>query len=129
MSDWRDVVAVDVTDDWCTVGLRSNGTVVATGRNGFGQCNLNGWKLFNALETIEQERAEAVERRRIEAERKAEEARLEAERKAKCTAELNAEKTALMTEYSQLKGLFCGKRRKEIDARVAEINRKLESLS
>ncbi len=36
-----------------TVGLRSDGTVVAVGDNRDGQCNVFGWRLFNRLEELE----------------------------------------------------------------------------
>ena len=39
---WRDLVAVSAGREH-TVGLRSDGTVVATGDNGYGQCDVSGW--------------------------------------------------------------------------------------
>lgn len=61
---------------------------------------------------------------RLEAERRTEEARIKAERKAA----LESEKSALTAELSILKGLFSGKRRKEIEARLAEIETELKNL-
>lgn len=29
-----------------SLGLRSDGTVIAVGNNGYGQCNVSDWKLF-----------------------------------------------------------------------------------
>jgi len=40
--DWRDIVAVSAGSCY-TVGLRTDGTVVGTGRNDFGQRNFNYW--------------------------------------------------------------------------------------
>ncbi len=37
-----------------TVGLRADGTVLAVGNNGSGQCNTGDWKLFDHIETIEE---------------------------------------------------------------------------
>lgn len=142
VSDWNNIVAI-VAGEYHTVGLRADGTVMAVGTNRDGQCNTSDWKLFNSLETIEQEREESAARKaeearleadrkaeevRLEAERKAEKARLEAERKAKRAAELNAEKSALCTKLSNLKGLFTGKRRKEIEARLEAIEHELKGL-
>ena len=40
---WKNIVAV--SKGWYhTVGLRSNGTVVATGSNKYGECNVSDWK-------------------------------------------------------------------------------------
>jgi hypothetical protein len=95
------------------------------------------------VETLEQEREEAAERARLEAERRAEEERLEVERKAEQErlenerkakaiaarkSALESEKSALTTELSNLKGLFTGKRRKEIEARLAEIETERKGL-
>jgi hypothetical protein len=91
--------------------LKSDGTVVAIGDNKNGECDISGWKLFNSLETLENERKEAPERNRIEEIQK-----------------LQVEKSALNTELSNLKGLFTGKRRKEIETRLAVIDAQLEKL-
>ena len=42
VSDWCDIVAVAAG---CahTVGLKSDGTVVAVGDNEYGQCDVSGW--------------------------------------------------------------------------------------
>ena len=41
---------------------------------------------------------------------------------------LEQEKSALQTELANLKGLFTGKRRKEIETRLAEIETELKGL-
>jgi len=43
VSGWTDIVAVAV-GDYHVVGLRSDGTVVATGTNGYGQCDVSEWR-------------------------------------------------------------------------------------
>jgi alpha-tubulin suppressor-like RCC1 family protein len=145
--EWKEIVSIAVSS-YYTVGLRSDGTVVATGYNKDGQCNVEGWKLFENYETIDAERKAAEERaaaerkaaeERAAAERKAAEERAEAERKAAAEkaererqekiAKLNAEKASLQDELASLKGLFSGKRRKEIEARLAEIGKELEKLN
>ena len=52
----------------------------------------------------------------------------EAKRRAQKRAALLAEQNELQTELSQLKGLFSGKRRKEIEARLAELSTALREL-
>ena len=103
VSGWTDIVAVSA-GNLHTVGLRSDGTVVAVGSNERGQCDVSGWKLFNSLDTLEQERAETKKRR---------------------IAQLQQQKTALQTELAGLKGLFTGKRRREIEAQLMQIENEL----
>ncbi len=59
--------------------------------------------------------------------RKAAEEKAEAERKAGIAA-LNEEKSRLQSELANLKGLFSGKRRREIEARLAQIEAELSKL-
>ena len=129
VGDWRDVIAI-ACNNTHTVGLRADGTVVATGGNRDG--DVGGWKLFDNLDTIERERAEMKKR----AERAAEEARLRVEREAaeeqkrreERKAALVRERASLQAELAGLKGLFTGKRRKEIETRLAQIEAEQKEL-
>ena len=157
VSGWKNVVAI-AAGRYHTVGLRADGTVVTVGNDEDGKCGVSGWKLFDHFDTLEQERKEAAERaerkrkeaaERAERERKAAAERAKLERKAAAEraererrekeerdrkekearrGTLTAERSALTTELSNLKGLFSGKRRKEIEARLAEINAELKKL-
>ena len=42
VSDWKDIVAVSAGNGH-TVGLKSDGTVVAVGENDDGQCDVKSW--------------------------------------------------------------------------------------
>ena len=55
---WKDMVAVTART-YHTVGVRADGTVVAIGAKNCGQCNVSGWKLFNHIDTLQQELEEA----------------------------------------------------------------------
>jgi hypothetical protein len=92
---------------------------------------------------LEDERKEATARaeqaRKAAAEqaaRKWQEAAARAERERKAAEQecqqklqrLQSEQRALKTELANLKGLFSGKRRKEIEARLQEIERSLSKL-
>lgn len=110
LSAWTDIVAV--FGDWTFVGVKADGMVVTTSD----KYDVSGWKLFDRIETVEQERKEA--QRRFEEE--------EAQARAQRRAALEAERTALQNELANLKGLFSGKRRKEIEARLAAIAKELE---
>ena len=150
VSGWTDVVAVAAGDNY-TLGVRSNGTVlsVASTRREIGgirvnyqvpeEKNIASWRLFRSLNTLDQEREGAHrrdEQRRLEAKRRSEEVeqrRLEEkqrrqEERAKRRAALEAEKSNLQTELSNLRGLFTGKRRREIEARLAEVEEELKRL-
>ena len=150
VSDWRGIVAVS-TEGHHTVGLKSDGTVVAVRDNDYGKCHVSDWKLFQNLETIEEEREQARLRREKEAEKarkreeqlraerekakreKAEREKAEREKaereKAERKAALEREKTALQTELANLRGLFTGKRRREIESRLAQIEKDLKGLN
>lgn len=46
--DWKDIVAIDLcqgfaTSDCLALGLKADGTVVASGNNRFGECNVSSW--------------------------------------------------------------------------------------
>ena len=43
VSEWTDIVEISAGDGH-TVGLKSDGTVVAVGWNFYGQCDVSGWK-------------------------------------------------------------------------------------
>ena len=131
VTDWDDIVAVSAGIEQ-TVGLKSDGTVVAVGCNGKGQCSVDGWKLFGSLETLEQERTEA--RKCAEKARKREKeeyARRLTEKKAaieRTLMSLQQEKESLQIELANLRGLFTGKRRRQIEERIGQIDAKQKAL-
>ena len=81
--------------------------------------------LFRSLKNYKDSADHATECDRAYKGLKAEHEKRERENK---TAELNSEKTALQTELANLKGIFSGKRRKQIEARLAEIESELNTL-
>lgn len=71
VSEWTDIVAVSAGDCF-TIGLKSDGTVVATKFIGdeeyyHGQCNADGWKLFDDLDSLEKAKQMAEEKRKKDA--------------------------------------------------------------
>ena len=116
--DWRDIVAIAVDPDY-RVGIKADGTVVTTEFIKDKKSNMldlykreliKDWKLFNSADTVEEECRATIEKRT---------ARI---------AALTEEKESLKTELSNLKGLFTGRRRREIEARLAEIEAELKKL-
>ena len=49
VSQWENIVAV-AAGGTHTVGLRADGTVIATGGNDYGQCNVGGWTDIVAID-------------------------------------------------------------------------------
>ena len=114
VSGWRDVVAISAGEGH-TVGLKADGTVVAVGENDDGQCNVSGWRLFQSVNTLEKEREEARKRREQE--------------KARRIAQLQQQRADVQSELANLKGLFTGMRRRELESKLAEINNELKGLN
>lgn len=117
-----DIVAI-AAQDCRTVGLKASGKVVEhceIGQQPFGVTHR--WKLFQSLDTIEQEWEEARQRAKAEAERQARE-------KEERRRNLDAERSTLQTELAGLKGLFTALRRKQIETRLAVIETELKGLS
>ncbi|MBP3524719.1 MAG: hypothetical protein J6M56_14310 [Clostridia bacterium] len=53
MKNWRDIVAISMGCGFA-VGLKSDGTVVATGCNEYGQCNVENWSNIVAISAGEE---------------------------------------------------------------------------
>ena len=140
VSDWQDIVAV-CAGGGHTVGLRSDGTVVAVGLNANGQCNVSDWRLFSNVENLkaereairqrgEEARQKEAQRRREEKQRQREEKRRrrEEEQRAQRRNVLEAERARLQAELPTIKGLFSGGKRKQVEARLSEIEAELKKL-
>lgn len=129
--DWTDLAAFACVSFKKIIGLKTDGTVVAKGfKDEEIMSGVRTWKLFNSIDTLEQEReAIEAERRRQEAEAKAKAvaAKAEAERQAKIDA-LEREKQSLQAELPTLKGLFSGVKRRQIEARLAQIEAELKNI-
>lgn len=154
VSSWRNIVAV-TTGGERTMGLKMDGTVVTAGYNEispFGKMenekSTSDWKLFESVETLEQE--QAVARKRAKEERMAATKRAEAERiaatkqteeecitaakqmevdkNAEQREELQAQLQAIHTEMDGLKGIFSIKRRRELEVRMGQILLDLDDL-
>lgn len=109
VSGWRDMIAVSAGIRH-TVGLRLDGTVAAVGDNRRGQCEVQEWKLFSDLAAWEENVTAAGVRRQ--------------KREVLCR-----EQAELKKELLSLKGLFTGKRRKEIEERLGELDAALDEIA
>ena len=122
VSKWSDIVGIAAGNTY-TLGLRSDGTVVGTGGKKLIINKASKWKLFDNIDTLEEDRVRAKQQ-----------AQTGGAGAAAPTdgghnhAAMEAERSSLQTELSNLKGFFAGKRRKEIEARLAEIEAELKKL-
>ena len=117
VSSWTDIVAV-AANGFHTVGLKSDGMVVACGDNYYGQCNVSGWKLFANFDDVVSRAVAEDEKRKAAAEK----------RRLDRIAALEAEKQRIATELPHIKGLFSGGKRRDMENRLAEIEKGLASL-
>ena len=154
---WKDIVAIAVGEHHI-VGLMSNGKVVAEGdyRSGHqdwrttGQCDVNKWKLFKSDAEKEPDYTSACALQAKGTEETLQKASVlfrtlrgfkdsterakicwqtfETMKKDRERTELSIEKEKLSMEFVNLKGLFSGRRRKEIESRLAEIEAELAKL-
>lgn len=108
-------VAIAATDT-LLVGVQEDGTVIAKDLRYASSDPVTATeKLFSHVDTLQQERMKAAEEQQI------------ALAKQKAADEsLRQEQMVLQAELSQLKGLFTGKRRKEIEIRLKEIENELD---
>ena len=108
VSNWRNIISVTVG---CqnTFGVKDNGRVIATKYKGdqkyyLGQDKVSGWKLFNSIEELE-ERYDRI--------RKARMALIE-----KNIAARQKRVTEAQNELANLRGVFTGKRRRELEEQI-----------
>ena len=138
VSNWKDIVAIAAGNSH-TIGLKADGTVVAVGQNDYGQCDVSGWKLFKSEDEKESEYKAACRLQNTGTWDNINNALnmfnglgnyKDSPTRAKwCYGSLlTGEKSALQKELANLKGLFTGRRRKEIEARLAQIESELNKL-
>ena len=150
VEDWRNVVAITAYGK-NSAALCANGSVIVG--DILYEGDVQKWDLFGAGGIdgcIEHFKAQKARAEKAEAERKAAIERAEAERKAaeekaraaaekrrqeKITAletertDLQARVLAVQDELANLKGLFTGRRRKELEEKTAEIMSRLHEIS
>lgn len=123
--NWEQIQMLYATDT-VVIGLGKDGTLrfaEPPKKERFKNKGIYQARLFNRVETLAQDRMEMV-RKLAEAKQRAAE-----KQRAEKLAKLKQEAGALQTELSNLKGLFTGKRRREIETRLTEIERELKGLS
>lgn len=134
---WTNIVAIAAGPHGDTVGLKADGTVVVADMNNVVQRYVSDWKLFDSVDTIEQEREikmaevkrqEDEKRNKEEEERRRKEEEERQEREARIQ-KLLREKAYFQTQLANLKGLFTGKRKKELTAKLQVIENRLKKLN
>ena len=110
---------IQYTSGTLSIGLKKDGSLVAMGDNHYGQCNVSGWKLFYDLDdyiAAFDERKQYMQQRMLEKKLA----------KREKINNLIKEQANLREELSALKGLFSGRRRKEIETRLLHIEQELK---
>ena len=133
VSKWRDIIAVACSKN-NTYGLKADGTVLAVGDNTHGQCNVNNWKLFNNIDTLEQDIEEnsAKMLKNIECERreqKINDLNRDLSTTQQSVADEEKKLLKLKSDLSNLKGLFTGKKRKELEDQIIITERKIKEYN
>ncbi len=126
--NWHDIVAITAHFS----GVKSDGTVISSRAESL----MNSWKLFDNLDNLEEERrvarAKRAEEKRLAEERAREEKRLAEEKalqeKKERIQALHQEMDSLQAALAALRGLFNGRKRKELEARIEDTNRELREL-
>ena len=118
VSGWTDIVEIAASEKH-TVGLKFDGTVVACGKNDDGQCDVSDWKLFDNFDDVVNRAVAEEEKRKAAAEK----------RRLDRIAALEAEKQRIETELPYIKGLFSGGKRRDMENRLAEIEKELRDLT
>lgn len=149
VQDWNNIIAV-YTDAGDTVGLRSDGTVIVVGNHHNLQSEIDDWKLFNDVTTLTQERNDYIaaieEKRQIRREQRqikytdtaginkkgdetskkktaSQEQIAEAEQKEYQRKRLEERREIIKNQIANLRGLFVGKKRKELQMQLQEIEK------
>ena len=142
VEEWRDIVTICATG-WHVLGIKADGTVVSTilpDDHDFnrGQCDVKGWKLFSLSDLINKVKLELdaliakegiltaainEETLKLEKEESKRQTLLELQSKKREQLEELLEKRMqeLQSELKALKGLFTGKRRKEIEQAIEAV--------
>lgn len=126
--NWHDIVAITAHFS----GVKSDGTVISSVDGN----PMKDWKLFDNLDNLEEERrvarAKRAEEKRLAEERAREEKRLAEEKalqeKKERIQALHQEMDSLQAELAALRGLFTGRKRRELEARIEDANRELREL-
>lgn len=110
VSSWCDIIAVTV-GPYDTLGLKADGNLVITGLSSW---RFQSVKLFSGIRPIKPKKTEMLERKTEIYNRK--------------QAELKKERISLQEELENLKGLFFGGKRQELETGLAQIEEELNAL-
>ena len=111
VSEWKDIVAIAAGYN-CTIGIKADGSGIATGR--INRDRISKWKLFN-YETILKEISESEKRQN--------------ERINKRLNEAKQRKQQIEKELELVKGLFAGRKRRELEEEIRMKEKEIKELS
>ena len=131
VSDWTDIVAISCGCNY-TVGLKSDGTIIHTKE----PKRLSDWKLFENVDTLEEEwkttkekwekaKQEQAERKKVQELREKEQQRKDREMRR---LDLVYNLHRLQAELPNVKGMFANMKRKHIEAEIKRIESLLSQM-
>ena len=103
---WSDIVAIACGSEHL-VGLKSDGTVVATGENVHGECNVNNWRLFNDIDTLQKEK-DSIRQSEIN--------------------RLETMKANILNQLPSITGVFADSKKKKLENELAHIEKEINEL-
>ena len=130
--DWRDIVAI-TTRGTEAIGLKSDGTVVSS-ISGFPQEQLGScstiWTISrkSAASPARRGRRKSVLPRNGRARKSGSPRKKRFKKKKERIQALHQEMDSLQAELAALRGLFTGRKRRELEARIEDANRELRKL-
>lgn len=124
ISKWSDIVAIACGRGYI-MGVKSDGTIETQNLNDKLNQGISSWKLFQSVDTIEDEWEKAKQERECEEKRRRQEEKLQKQMKLN---QLEANQKQLQEEHSKLKGIFSINKRKKIEAELLEIQTNIEIL-
>lgn len=126
VKEWKPIAAAHVfnrEEKYVAAAVQEDGTVLAAWSEHFGDVmSVEDWKLFDRFDTFQAEQREAVRKYKDAVRAR------EMEHKARQIANLKAAREKRMAEKAEIKGLFAGMRRKDIDRQIEAIDAELRKM-
>ncbi len=121
---WSDIVDIETDGFSWLAGLKADGTVLLYNFHSEKTETVKDWKLFDSIDTLEEERTKKLQPKMEEMKIKAQEEKA----KAQAIEKLQSEQARLRKELENLTGLFTGKRRKEIEDRIWMLDNEIRKI-
>ena len=113
--DWENIISITVCGGY-SFGIKSDGTILIDGEHPE-KYDVSNWKLFDGIDALENILEQAEQRRLTKCQ--------DLQKQMDAAAQ---DKQTAGSELANLKGLFTGKRRKELEEQIAQDGKMIEQL-